>query len=174
VLCPVNAAEDRRDERRRANDLRQSLTALMPILSDCGILGLVEPLGFSESSLRLKRVAIEAIDGVGGNAAYKLVHDTFHHKLAAEDQLFPERTGLVHISGVEDASLALEAIQDKDRVLVGSADLLDTVGQVRALLDGGYHGPFSFEPFSPDVHGLADRAGALRESMAFIRRAAAA
>ncbi len=49
------------------------------------------------------------------------------------------------------------------------SDRLDNLGQIRALLAGGYAGPFSFEPFSPNVHTLADPAAALADSMAFIR-----
>ena len=41
--------------------------------------------------------------------------------------------------------------------------MMDNTGQVRALLAGGYAGPFSLEPFSPTVHALPDPAGAIRE-----------
>ena len=37
--------------------------------------------------------------------AFRLVHDTFHHHLAGEAAIFPELTGLVHISGVDDPAL---------------------------------------------------------------------
>jgi 2-keto-myo-inositol isomerase len=168
VMCPVNSHEDRRSEQQRAEDLRRSLTALMPILSEHRILGLVEPLGFGESSLRFKHAAVEAINEVGGTSTFKLVHDTFHHYLAEEDEIFPAQTGLVHISGVEDTGLARDAIRDTHRVLVGPADLMDNVRQIRALLDGGYRGPFSFEPFSESVHAMPDLAAALRESIAFV------
>jgi 2-keto-myo-inositol isomerase len=170
VMCPVNSREDTRGAMQRVDDLRRSLVALMPILGDHGILGLVEPLGFAESSLRLKRVAVEAIDAVGGGAVFRLVHDTFHHFLAGETELFPERTGLVHISGVEDRSLPHDAIRDAHRVLVGPGDLTDNVGQIEALRAGGYRGPFSFEPFAESVQTLRDQAGALRASMAFVRQ----
>ena len=170
VMCPVNSREDTRGAMQRVDDLRRSLAALMPILGDHGITGLVEPLGFAESSLRLKRVAVEAIDEVGGQAVFRLVHDTFHHFLAGETELFPERTGLVHISGVEDKSLPHDAIRDAHRVLVGPGDLTDNVGQIGALLAGGYRGPFSFEPFAESIQNLREQAGALRGSMAFVRQ----
>jgi 2-keto-myo-inositol isomerase len=41
---------------------------------------------------------------------------------------------------------------------------------LRALREGGCRGPFSFEPFAPSVHKLADPAGALRESLSFVAR----
>ena len=170
VLCPVNSREDTRGAMQRVDDLRRALSALMPILADHGVTGLVEPLGFAESSLRLKRVAVEAIDAVGGASVFRLVHDTFHHFLAGETELFPERTGLVHISGVEDRSLPHDAIRDAHRVLVGPGDLMDNVGQSGALLAGGYRGPFSFEPFAESVQTLRDQAGALAASMTFVRQ----
>jgi 2-keto-myo-inositol isomerase len=50
---------------------------------------------------------------------------------------------------------------------------MDNAGQIRALRAGGYAGPFSLEPFSPAVHALADHAGAIRDSFAFVARTAA-
>ena len=38
--------------------------------------------------------------------------------------------------------------------------------QIRALLARGFEGPFSFEPFAPEVHALTDAEAALRASMA--------
>src|SRR4051794_10904653 len=168
VLCPVNSVDDRRSETQRVDDLRRSLQALRPILRDHGLTGLVEPLGFEESSLRLKRVAVDAIDAVEGADTFALVHDTFHHYLAGESEIFPERTGLVHISGVEDRSLAHNDIRDQHRILVGEGDLLGNIAQIKALRQGGYRGPFSFEPFASSVHGMADVAGALHQSIALV------
>jgi 2-keto-myo-inositol isomerase len=176
VLCPLNSTEDRRSQAQRAENLQAALAGLAPILEEHGVLGLVEPLGFPESALRTKRAAIEAIDDVGGAAAgrFKVLHDTFHHFLAEEREIFPDRTGLVHISGVEDTGLALGAIRDEHRVLVGPDDRMDNTGQIRALRAGGYAGPFSFEPFSRTVHELPDPAGAVRGSMSFVVARAAA
>lgn len=174
VMCPVNSTADARGERQRGDDLREALTALRPILAAHRLHGLVEPLGFAESSLRSKRVALDAIDAVGGGEVFRVVHDTFHHFLAGETEIFPARTGLVHISGVEDRALPHDRIRDPNRVLVGPADIMDNVGQMAALLRGGYAGPFSFEPFSPAVHDLPDLATALRASMATVAAAVAA
>jgi 2-keto-myo-inositol isomerase len=172
VLCPVNARDDRRDARRRNDDLREALAALAPILAVRGLVGLVEPLGFEESSLRLKREALDAIDAMGGGP-FALLHDTFHHFLSGEREIFPDRTGLVHVSGVEDWDLPQAEIRDGHRVLVGRADLLGSCEQIRDLIAGGYRGAFSFEPFAEQVHGMANVAEALRESMALIRAEAA-
>lgn len=172
VLCPLNSLEDERSPGRRAADLRSALSGLAAILGDHGVLGLVEPLGFGECSLRTKGAAIAAIDEVGASGSFKVLHDTFHHYLAGEKDIFPERTGLVHISGVEDKSLEIAQIRDAHRVLVGPADRMDNVGQVKALRAGGYHGPLSMEPFATSVHELPDPAGALHESFAYVAREA--
>jgi 2-keto-myo-inositol isomerase len=172
VLCPLNDRADTRDADQRRADLRAALAALKPILAARGIIGLIEPLGFEESSLRLKRVALEAIDATGGADRFALLHDTFHHALSGETESFPARTGLVHISGVEDRTLPLTEIRDAHRVLVGEHDILGNIRQIRDLAAGGYRGPFSFEPFAASVHALPDVAGALSDSIAFIRRAA--
>ena len=173
VLCPLNAREDTRNEAERQAGLRTALAALKPILAARGINGLIEPLGFEESSLRRKRVAVDAIDAVDGADRFALLHDTFHHYLSGETEIFPARTGLVHISGVENRSLPRGEIRDGHRVLVGERDIMANIAQIRDLVAGGYRGPFSFEPFAESVYVLPDVAGALRQSIAHIRRAAA-
>ena len=169
VLCPVNDASWRRSDQERLDGLRQALRALAPILAEADIVGLIEPLGFAESSLRLKGEAVEAIEELELGERFRLVHDTFHHYLAGEARLFPEWTGLVHISGVEDASLPLERTRDEHRVLVGANDLSGALLQILALMEG-YSGAYSFEPFARSVHGLGDIAGALELSMHWIDR----
>jgi 2-keto-myo-inositol isomerase len=168
VLVPTNDRADPRGADERAGGLRAALTALRGILAAHGLTGLVEPLGFAECALRLKATALAAIDDAGGADVFRVVHDTFHHHLAGETACFPQRTGLVHISGVEDASLEHDEIRDAHRVLVGPADLMDNVGQIRSLLAGGYAGAFSFEPFAESVQALPDATPALRASIAYV------
>lgn len=163
VMCPLN------EGRAVARDgLVAALTAIRPILQDRGLTGLVEPLGFPKSSMRTKTEAVSAIRDAGGEDTYKLVHDTFHHHLAGEAEFFPDWTGLVHISGVTDPALAVDAMLDDHRVLVDAADRLGNVEQIRTLLAAGYQGPFSFEPFAAEVQALADPESALKASMAYI------
>lgn len=169
VLCPVNDASYRLAERERLGNLRQALRALAPILEDAGVTGLIEPLGFAASSLRLKSDAIEAIEEQGLGDNFRIVHDTFHHYLTGEARLFPEWTGLVHISGVDDAALPLAQIRDEHRVLVGANDRCGTLLQILALMEG-CDGPYSFEPFAASVHTLDDIGGALETSMHWIDR----
>ncbi|MDO9414940.1 TIM barrel protein [Pararhizobium sp.] len=169
VLVPKNDGTGTEDGTRQAN-LREALTALKPMLTENGIIGLVEPLGFEMCSLRSKREAAEAIAAVGGEGTFKLVHDTFHHHLAGESDIFPALTGLVHISGVSDTDVSVSDMRDPHRVLVDDSDRLDNVGQIRALLAAGFTGLFSFEPFSSAVHDLDDPETALADSIAYIKK----
>ncbi|MGY2221197.1 TIM barrel protein [Pseudomonas gingeri] len=165
VMCPLNDRADPRGGAERTAGLRTALSELAPILREHGILGFIEPLGFEECSLRRKRQAVDAIKAVGGLDVFRLVHDTFHHHLVGEEEFFPELTGLVHISGVEDAQAPLATIRDGHRVLVGEADILGNAAQIRHLLAHGYSGHLSFEPFAESVHGLEDIRQALGASM---------
>ena len=167
VMCPLN------DGGKVAHSaVVAALDAMKPILTERGLTGLVEPLGFPISSLRTKAEAIAAITEAGDDGTYKLVHDTFHHHLAGETQFYPNRTGLVHISGVVDPAVAVADMLDAHRVLVDAADRLENRAQIRAMLDGGYAGPFSFEPFAEEIHALDDVQTALRVSMDHLRDAA--
>lgn len=163
VMCPLNDGTP-----VGFDSLVGALTAMKTILDTRGLTGLVEPLGFPISSLRTKAEAIRAIEAAGGTGTYKLLHDTFHHHLAGETEVFPDWTGLVHISGVTDPDVAVGDMLDAHRVLVDDADRLENLSQIRALLDAGYDGPFSFEPFATEVHEAADPKGAIKASMAFV------
>lgn len=168
VLVPTNDGSGREKGQRR-QDLLEALSALKPLLQEADITGLVEPLGFEACSLRSKREAVEAIQFIGGEDVFKLVHDTFHHHLAGEPALFPAMTGLVHISGVTDPSLSCGDMRDSHRVLVDGGDRLDNIGQIRALRAAGYDGYLSFEPFAPSVHALTDPGAEVRASIDHIR-----
>ncbi|AJP51936.1 TIM barrel protein [Pseudomonas simiae] len=170
VMCPFNEPGDTRNEAQRAAGLRTALSELAPILREYGILGFIEPLGFEECAMRRKRVAVNAIQSIGGLDVFRLVHDTFHHHLAGEHEFFPELTGLVHISGVEDAEAPLQSIRDGHRVLVGEGDILGNAAQIDTLLSSGYSGYLSFEPFATSVHELADIQQALGASIAHLNK----
>lgn len=155
----------------RADSLRATTVALreiLPMLQEAGLRGMVEPLGFAACALRYKDVLAEAIHAAGGQGRFFMVHDTFHHALAGFGPIYPELTGIVHVSGVK-AMAYLDDMRDPDRILVGPDDLLGNVAQLRALWAAGYRGPVSYEPFSPLVHDLADPTPALAASMTFIR-----
>jgi 2-keto-myo-inositol isomerase len=167
VLVPVNDIAFAPATAERLAGLREALAALKPILAEAGILGFVEPLGFVECSLRLKAEAVAAIDDVGGAGVFRVVHDTFHHFVAGETEIFPARTGLIHASGVTDP-VGADVMRDPHRVLVDAADRIDNVGQIRRLLAGGFDGPVSFEPFSAAVHASPNIAADLAASMSFV------
>lgn len=174
VLCPTNSRHDARSAGQRHDDLVFALSQLLPLLHDHGLTGLVEPLGFSECALRSKSQAQHALQRLGAPAALQLVHDTFHHHLAGEAALFPACTGLVHVSGVDDPAIASAAMRDPHRVLVGPQDRLDNVAQLRALLDAGYRGVVSFEPFADAITCADDIGAQLARSMAYLSAAVAA
>ncbi len=176
VLCPTNDTRDARSAEQRHADLVNALTKLAPILADHGLTGLVEPLGFEECAVRRKSQAVRAFDEIGAAAktTFKLVHDTFHHHLAGEDLFFPEWTGLVHISGVDDKAVTVAEMRDGHRVLVGSADRLGNVPQLRKLLGAGYAGYASFEPFAAEIAAAKDIEQRLASSMAYLQDAVAA
>ncbi len=172
-LIPRNDNLGMADGERQAN-LQTALRALKPMLEDHGLIGMVEPLGFEICALRYKSEAVDAIEAVGATGRFKLVHDTFHHTLAHGGPLFPEHTGIVHISGVVDPSLSVNQMQDAHRVLVDAADRLGNVDQIAALAASGWHGPVSFEAFAPEVHASTTAKADLATSIAFIRAGLAA
>jgi 2-keto-myo-inositol isomerase len=172
ILVPVNDGTGRGEGERQGN-LRLALKGLRPILKDNGITGLVEPLGFEVCSLRLKREAAETIAAIDGYGTFQITHDTFHHHLAGDPEIFPTLTGLVHISGVVDQKLATSEMRDANRVLVDGRDRLGNIEQLRALRDEGYDGPISFEPFAEELRHLPDPARTIKESMEFISRSLA-
>lgn len=171
VMCPLNENRMLEDDVVKAAGLRASLAGIRHILGEYGLKGFVEPLGFLRSSLRFKETALAAIDDIGAADMFSLTHDTFHHAGAGETKVFPARTGLVHISGLEDPAIGFDKMEDAHRVLVGPKDRLGNIDQLKALYAGGYDGIVSFEPFSPEVHGLADPIDAVRKSMEYVRSA---
>jgi len=171
-LIPRNEGLDSNDVERKAR-LVEALSEILPLLDDADMTALVEPLGFRRSSLRSKSELVSEINALGANHRYKLVHDTFHHALADGGTLFPENTGIVHISAVTDPSLHLDQMEDEHRVLVGADDRLDNVGQIAALFAAGYEGPISYECFSPLVHAVEDPLHEIKASMDFVEEGVA-
>lgn len=168
-LIPRNDGQGLGNGEREAN-LRLALREIKPLLDAADLVALVEPLGFLTSSLRDKAEAVAVVESLGAAERYKLVHDTFHHHLAGGGPIFPEYTGIVHVSGVVDPTLAVSAMRDEHRILVDADDRLGNIDQLARLRAAGYAGPISFEVFSPAVHNLADPETALRESITFIER----
>jgi len=169
VCCPLVSADYQAPLEERNQALRSALQGLLPILEKHQLRGFVEPLGFPISSLRFKRLAVDAIRELGAEDRFGLVHDTFHHTGASETEFFPQMTGLVHVSGVEDPDISFSDMLDPHRVFVGPKDRLDSVGQIRQLFGAGYRGFVSFEPFFDELWEMSDPLPAIHDSMQFIR-----
>lgn len=166
-LIPRNDGQGTGNGERQAN-LRVALREVLPMLQEANMVALIEPLGFPISSLRSKEETINAIEDLGGRDHFKLVHDTFHHTLAGGGALFPEYTGIVHISGVTDPSLSVEQMLDEHRVLVDAEDRLGNIDQIAALLAAGYDGAISYECFAPETQMMKNPETQLRNSFEFI------
>jgi 2-keto-myo-inositol isomerase len=174
VLCPNNDPADRRSPAERRAETADSLAAFAPLFRDANVTGLVEPLGFGISSLPSAALASDIIRESGADC-YKILLDTFHHYIGPETQnilgarLEASRIGLVHISGVEE-DLPRESLRDEHRVLPSDRDRMNSREQVRTLLEAGYGGNISFEPFSPRIGDLSpeDLITALGKSIAYL------
>jgi 2-keto-myo-inositol isomerase len=171
VLCPVNDPADTRSAAQQRTDLVAALREYAPLFDRFGMTGLVEPLGFSICSLRFKAQAIGAIAEAGLSGIYRIVHDTFHHYLSGEQEVFPDQTELIHVSGVHPGTTR-EAMTDDDRLFVDGRDVMDNRGQLALLYGQGFGGHLSFEPFSPAVRQLSPDHVRMRvtESMEYLFR----
>ena len=69
-LIPRNDGIAASDSERQGN-LRAALREILPMLQEADMIALVEPLGFTTSSLRSKSEAVEAIEAVGGTHRFK-------------------------------------------------------------------------------------------------------
>ncbi len=156
------------DRAMQRTALRTALEILQSVLEDHDMMGLIEPLGFTNSSLRFKEDVVAVLDDLNRPACFKIVHDTFHHHLAGGGAVYADLTALVHISGVTDPAPTVAQMTDAQRVLVDADDRLGNITQLRALRFAGYTGPASFEVFAPEIHVMTHPALALAGSLAFI------
>lgn len=166
-LIPCNDGS-RLGETERLDDLKRGVEGVLPLLTDAGLTANLEPLGFSQASLQLKSEAVAVIHELGASENVKIAHDTFHHTISGETDLFPSETGIVHISGVATSALSLSELQDEHRILVDQDDRLENLGQISALISAGYTGPFSFECFAPALHAAPNLVSEIGRSIAFI------
>ena len=148
--------------------LRVALDVLQPVLEDHQMRGLIEPLGFAQSSLRFKADVVSVLREMDLPSCFGLIHDTFHHHLAGEAEIYPELTAIIHISGVNAIQPTVTEMTDAHRVLVGPQDRLGNIAQLQAFQAAGHASPISFEAFATDIHDMTDPAAALAGSIAFI------
>ena len=168
VLCPLNDGTVISSEQTVA-----ALKTLAPLFAEYGIEGLVEPLGFPQSSLRSAALAQQLIKQAG--VPFKIVLDTFHHHLyEGAEQDFAEgvdvnHIGLVHLSGVTDTRPVAD-LTDEERIMLSAEDRLQSKQQVQRLEEMGYTGVYAFEPFSSvmDAWSEADIAREIRTSIDYL------
>ena len=158
ILVPNNDINDKRRSAAIMKETVASLKAFGPLFEDSGILGYIEPLGFKECSLRSKVTALQAIQE-SGFRNYKIVHDTFHHYLGPDtDDTLKNNydisyTGLVHVSGVE-SKIPSNAYKDAHRILITDRDRIKNREQLKLLINLGYQGDISFEPFAEEIQEM--------------------
>lgn len=146
VLCPLNDGQPITAEKTIV-----AMQKLAPLFAQYGIEGLVEPLGFPQSSLR-SAIQTQALIR-DAQVPFHVLIDTFHHHLYEQaEQEFAtgidiDRIGLVHLSGVEDRRPAAE-LTDEERIMLSRDDVLNSVAQVQRLEQMGYRGVYAFEPFA--------------------------
>ncbi|MTH47862.1 TIM barrel protein [Intestinirhabdus alba] len=148
VLCPLNDGSEIAPE-----ETQSALQELAPLFARYGVQGLVEPLGFPQSSLRSADEAMTLIRQA--HAPFKLLIDTFHHHLYPQADEALSRVdvndiGLVHLSGVDDPR-PREQLTDNERIMLTADDRLRTGEQVARLEARGYQGVYAFEPFAPQL-----------------------
>jgi len=172
VLCPLNDGTP-----ISAADTIRALKTLAPLFADAGIQGLVEPLGFPQSSLRSATQAQTLILEAG--VPFRLLIDTFHHHLfedaeqTFEQEIDIQQIGLVHLSGVTDPRPVSE-LTDEERIMLSADDRLRSKQQVERLEKMGYTGLYAFEPFSSVMNSWqeADITRVIRNSIQLLNHSA--
>jgi len=171
VLCPVIQADHGWSDTELEAKLRLALRMMRPILLDEGIKGYLEPLGMRDSTLKRQQTAVAAIEDIEGWDAFELCHDTFQFYRCFDDRMFPERIGLVHVSGIARTDLEPAELAEPDRGFVFARDRVGNIEQLRRLAAAGYKGFVSVEPFSPAVQQDPEIANRLGESLEFLSTA---
>jgi 2-keto-myo-inositol isomerase len=101
--------------------------------------------------MKQQSMAVAAIRDIGGWDVYELCYDTFQFYRCGDTELFPERIGLAHMSGIIRVDLKPGELTEPDRGLIENVDRVENLTQLRALKQAGYNGFVSLEPFSPAV-----------------------
>jgi 2-keto-myo-inositol isomerase len=169
VLCPVVDPDHGWSESQLDEMLRHSLRKLRPILLEHSVTGYVEPLGMQGSTMQRQTTAVNAVSDVAGWDAYRICHDAFQFYRCSDTEMFPERIGLVHISGIDRTDLSPGELTEPDRGLVSESDRVGNIRQLRTLIDGGYSGYVSIEPFKPAVQQDPDLPFKLAACVAGVR-----
>jgi len=159
------------DPKARAAALRAVVAEIAPMLADTRVVALLEPIGFATCSMKYQHEAASAIEDLNLGARFGIVHDTFQHSLAKDEDILVQHIRVTHISGVPGGSGDLTNAQDAERVLVDEHDRTDALGQMRRLLAAGYPGPFSFECTAPSIRDRDNLKASIATSIAYLQRA---
>ena len=158
VLCPMNEENDHRCPEEQYHETIYILKELINVFEDFGIMGYIEPLGFTTSSLSSVVSAMKVMKEVGYKG-YKIVYDTFHHTIGPDDLNLLAReydiqfTGLMHLSSIT-TEIPLNQYRDEHRNMDFSRDRINNKEQVDFFVNRGYQGVISFEPFTEEIQKL--------------------
>ena len=131
--------------------LRHSLRMLRPILLDHGVTGYVEPLGMKGSTMKRQATAVAPSTTSLAGMRTEFVTTLFSSTAAATRKC--SRTASDWCTSQESIATDLPPgdLTEPDRGLVNEKDRVGIIRQLRSLIDGGYAGYVSIEPFKPSV-----------------------
>lgn len=157
LFCPVRDKNDNRSDKQKRKEAVANMRVYSKILKENNMSGLLEPLGFQDSSLQTPWLAQDIIKEANVDN-FKLVADNFHYYLASvskddfENKVDPKMVGLVHLSSVVEDK-PKDILDDADRFMLSEDDVMNAVGHVEMFENSAYDGLYSFEPFSPTLYG---------------------
>lgn len=155
VFCPVRSSTETRNPDQVKIEAIANVKEYSNVLKEYNVNGLIEPLGFTDSTIRTPWQAQEIIKESGVDN-FKLVADTFHYYLANVTlEQFKELVdlnyvGLVHLSSVF-ANKKRDDLDDQDRYMLGGDDIMKSAELAQMFESSGYRGLYAFEPFSDDL-----------------------
>lgn len=155
IFCPARLSNDSRTLSQVKSETIANLKEYEKVLDKYGVAGLIEPLGFIDSTLRFPWDCQNVIQE-SGVTNFKLVADTFHYYLAGIDtEKFNSKVdvsciGLVHLSSVLK-NKPRDLMDDQDRYMLNDSDVMESIKIAHMIEDAGYSGLYSFEPFSVDL-----------------------
>lgn len=155
IFCPVRSKDDTRSSEQREKEAIANVKEYSKLLAKYNVGGLLEPLGFEDSTLRTPWEGQNVINKSGVDN-FKLVADTFHYYLASvtpkefEEEVDVNYIGLVHLSSVIDRK-ARNVLDDQDRYMLDKNDVMESAQWAKRFEIAGYKGLYAFEPFSDDL-----------------------
>lgn len=158
LFTPIRNADDIRTDAQKFDDLVYNLRIFSDILGSVGVNGLVEPLGFGDSSLRFPWIAQRVLQEADAKN-FKLIADTFHYYKAGitkedfDNKIDVSRVGLIHLSAIP-AKKSPEEADDADRYFIhgDNNDVMESIKMADWFKNSTYCGLYSFEPCAPEIN----------------------